>query len=316
MIILKCKNCDGSLKIDYEKSIAICEYCGTKQTIPKNEIVAKQEPESKICKFINKKIIDKVLTTQTVTSFDTESRDVDALIERGYISLEMMEWESANALFNRALNLDSRNANAYLGKLLYDLKLKRTDDLHEVSVNIENNSNYVLALKFGDASLQSFLTNCNKKIIKNTEIRRARSKDAFIFDFFVYLALFVYTVAFFAMIDESDKLKNSFRIVKVDTYLSATGVLLVSEVVIFAFYLYFKTRQNKKITPHRSIKVTRNIAFIFMSTVSLISPIMSCAIVEKYFTDSERILAVFIHAGLIIVSSMCCIAWYIEEKKR
>ena len=35
MAIFKCKICGGTLEIDSTKSVATCEYCGTKQTLPK-----------------------------------------------------------------------------------------------------------------------------------------------------------------------------------------------------------------------------------------------------------------------------------------
>lgn len=35
MAIFKCKICGGTLEIDRKQSVAICEYCGTKQTLPK-----------------------------------------------------------------------------------------------------------------------------------------------------------------------------------------------------------------------------------------------------------------------------------------
>ena len=35
MAILKCKICGGALEIDGAQSVATCEYCGTKQTLPK-----------------------------------------------------------------------------------------------------------------------------------------------------------------------------------------------------------------------------------------------------------------------------------------
>ena len=35
MAIFKCKICGGTLELDNSQSVAICEYCGTKQTLPK-----------------------------------------------------------------------------------------------------------------------------------------------------------------------------------------------------------------------------------------------------------------------------------------
>lgn len=35
MAVFKCKMCGGSLEIISGQSVAVCEYCGTKQTLPK-----------------------------------------------------------------------------------------------------------------------------------------------------------------------------------------------------------------------------------------------------------------------------------------
>ena len=35
MAILKCKMCGGTLEINNKETVAVCEYCGTQQTLPK-----------------------------------------------------------------------------------------------------------------------------------------------------------------------------------------------------------------------------------------------------------------------------------------
>ena len=35
MSIFKCKMCGGELQINPGESVAVCEYCGTTQTLPK-----------------------------------------------------------------------------------------------------------------------------------------------------------------------------------------------------------------------------------------------------------------------------------------
>ena len=35
MSIFKCKMCGGALKINKNQTVAVCEYCGTQQTLPK-----------------------------------------------------------------------------------------------------------------------------------------------------------------------------------------------------------------------------------------------------------------------------------------
>ena len=35
MAVFKCKICGGALDVDSTQSVATCEYCGTKQTLPR-----------------------------------------------------------------------------------------------------------------------------------------------------------------------------------------------------------------------------------------------------------------------------------------
>ena len=35
MSIFKCKMCGGTLEINNNETVGVCEYCGTKQTLPK-----------------------------------------------------------------------------------------------------------------------------------------------------------------------------------------------------------------------------------------------------------------------------------------
>ncbi len=35
MAVFKCKMCGGVLEIQENQTVGVCEYCGTKQTLPK-----------------------------------------------------------------------------------------------------------------------------------------------------------------------------------------------------------------------------------------------------------------------------------------
>lgn len=37
MAIIKCKMCGGDLNVAGDSQIAVCEYCGTQQTVPKQD---------------------------------------------------------------------------------------------------------------------------------------------------------------------------------------------------------------------------------------------------------------------------------------
>lgn len=46
MAIIKCKMCGGDLNVAGDSQIAVCEYCGTQQTVPK------QDNEKKLTLFL------------------------------------------------------------------------------------------------------------------------------------------------------------------------------------------------------------------------------------------------------------------------
>ena len=35
MPVLRCKMCGGTMEIDTKQSVAVCQYCGTRQTLPR-----------------------------------------------------------------------------------------------------------------------------------------------------------------------------------------------------------------------------------------------------------------------------------------
>ena len=35
MSLFKCKMCGGTLELNHDETVGICEYCGTRQTLPK-----------------------------------------------------------------------------------------------------------------------------------------------------------------------------------------------------------------------------------------------------------------------------------------
>ena len=44
MAIIKCKMCGGDMELTAETSVAECEYCGSKQTVPKADDEKKLTP--------------------------------------------------------------------------------------------------------------------------------------------------------------------------------------------------------------------------------------------------------------------------------
>lgn len=66
---------------------------------------------------------------ETVVVQQAGSSNAAALVDRGYMALEDGSWETADRFFEDALNLDAKNAIAYLGKALAQEQCRNQDEL-------------------------------------------------------------------------------------------------------------------------------------------------------------------------------------------
>ena len=82
------------------------------------------------------------------------------LLERAFMFLEDEDWTSANEYCEKVLDIDPKNAQAYLGKLLADLKVKKTELLKDCKEPFDNNNNYQKVLRFADDALKKVLSDC------------------------------------------------------------------------------------------------------------------------------------------------------------
>ena len=103
-----------------------------------------------------------------------DGSNVTALLDRAFMALEDGEWSRADDFCEKALNIDARNARAYVGKLMAELKVRREDDLKDQPQPIENSGNYAKALRFADEDLRRQLTEANDAIIDRNAQERFR----------------------------------------------------------------------------------------------------------------------------------------------
>lgn len=117
-----------------------------------------------------KKIVqaDRPVTEVKVT---TAQSNAGALVKRAAIFLEDGNVESANDYCEKALDADPECADAYIVKLLIDLGIRSRDELKTCAEPFDHNANYLKAVRFGDAALQSELNDCLESI-------RARNEHA------------------------------------------------------------------------------------------------------------------------------------------
>ena len=79
------------------------------------------------------------------------------LLKRAFIFLEDGDWGSADEYCEKVLDLDPECAQAYLGKLMAELRVRKVDDLANCEQPFDNSSNYQKAVRFGDEKLSSTL---------------------------------------------------------------------------------------------------------------------------------------------------------------
>ena len=94
---------------------------------------------------------------QAQAAVSTASNDIDPLLKRMFMYLEDGEWDKANEYAERVLDKDPENAEAYLGKLMAELKVRRREDLKNQEQPFDNNKNYCKAIRFAGADLKNEL---------------------------------------------------------------------------------------------------------------------------------------------------------------
>ena len=102
---------------------------------------------------------------------------VESYLKRVFMFLEDGDWNSANEYCEKVLDIDPENAQAYLGKLMAELRVKNQENLKDCKDPFDSKNNYQKALRFGDSNLCSMLKDCTKRIYERIEQERiAREK--------------------------------------------------------------------------------------------------------------------------------------------
>ncbi len=107
---------------------------------------------------------------------------INALLRRVSLFLEDGDWDSADEYCEKVLDNDPENAQAYLGKLMAVLKVRKRDDLKNQAEPFDNNVIYKNVQRFGDDTLKAemkgyieFINERNLKAYKESVYQRAVS---------------------------------------------------------------------------------------------------------------------------------------------
>ena len=101
--------------------------------------------------------IEKVIKNNSATIANKETQGTAALLKRMFISLEDGEWDNAEKNIERVLDQEPENGEAYLGKLMCELHIRKKEDLNNQRISISNRNSYQRALRYGNESLKDLL---------------------------------------------------------------------------------------------------------------------------------------------------------------
>ena len=109
--------------------------------------------------------------TNTVV-VESNNTDIAPLLKRAFIFLEDGNWKDADEYCERVLDIDPENAQAYLGKLMAELKVHKQDDLAKLETSFDENDNYIKAARYADEKLHGKLNSYVETIFysKNEEM--------------------------------------------------------------------------------------------------------------------------------------------------
>lgn len=107
------------------------------------KVVKKEEPKT---------VEPKTIVKETVVTA-AAAPNIAPLLKRAFMSLEDGDFSNADKFCEQVLNQDPENAQAYLGKLMVDLKVKHQSDLAKYASPFNKNKNYQKIVRFAEAPL-------------------------------------------------------------------------------------------------------------------------------------------------------------------
>ena len=103
-------------------------------------------------------VADRPKGTVKETVITGSTVNVAPLLKRAFMFLEDGEWSRTDDFCEQVLNQDPENAQAYLGKLMSELHIRRQEDLPNCEQPFNNSNNYQKAVRFGGEKLAGILS--------------------------------------------------------------------------------------------------------------------------------------------------------------
>ena len=143
-----------------------------------------------------KKIISADAPKATVKEtfvVNANNASITPLLERAFLFLEDGKWRDADIYCEKVLDIDPKNAEAYLGKLMAELRVNNRRNLADCSEPFDDRDNFGKIIRFGDEALEAeirgYITHINDRnentrltgIYENAQcsMQNAQSEEAY-----------------------------------------------------------------------------------------------------------------------------------------
>ncbi len=118
--------------------------------------------------------VKETVVVQSTTSGNT---NVEPLLERAFMFLEDDDWSSADEYAEKVLDIDPKCAEAYLAKLMAELRVRQQDSLKDQVEPFDNRGNFQKVVRFADEKLKTTLNSYINHI--NTQNENERLSKAY-----------------------------------------------------------------------------------------------------------------------------------------
>ena len=115
---------------------------------------------------------------QPIEILTPNNEAVQPLLKRVMLFLEDSDWNKADEYCEKVLDIDPECAEAYLGKMMINLKVTNRDKLADCKDPFDNNPNYKKILRFGNEKLSSEMIGYIEQI--KTRNRNAQMEEIYI----------------------------------------------------------------------------------------------------------------------------------------
>ena len=165
MSVYRCKICGGNLVFNPGDTVTACDSCGTRYTLS----MSGDDNALQMCDETNNFNPNNEYGRNTVPETFMCSDSISPLLKRAFLFLEDGDWSSADEYCERVLDREPNCAEAYLGKLMAELKVNQREQLKECEQSFENSNNCKKIMRFADEILKSEISGYIEAVDKRIE---------------------------------------------------------------------------------------------------------------------------------------------------